>query len=237
MSDTIHRAWNIVDACARSTNGKSFTELRQECGGLQAAQLSRAIKPLQELDIIQKDQNTGHYLLSEGFLSVARLAVASQNPESLIEPFIRQLSEATSESAAYFSWDGSWLECRLKHEAPNSFHYCSTGYRKHHPSHTFFRVVQAYLNKNVLKKILEHEDEPNFPYEEGYNHIRDHHFLKHSETIRGKITRIASPVFKNGAIIGAVGVTTVQSSLNTKETAFISEQVVKIAKEINASLT
>lgn len=231
MSDnSIKRVFSVLRKCAGQSDGVGFTDLRKDCGDLEAAQLSRVLKPLQDEKLIRKDLVTGRYHIGDGFLELARSALTGQDRESILRPIVNRLAESTLESAAYYEWDGNWIELRYKSEQPNSFHYINEGSRNHFPEHTFFRVIQAYLPDDKLAGILAMDKEQDFPGKTVFNEVRKNKFLARSEKLKGVISRVASPVFADGKIIGAIGVTLLQSKL-TPETIHLLGEKVKMAAE------
>lgn len=231
-NNSIARVISVLKRCVEMPDGASFSELRKYCGNLEASQLSRILKPLIEEKMITKNPISGKYLPGNVFISIAGEYFSEKNREEIIRPLIKELSEASEASAAYFKWDGTWIELKIKHDMPNSFHYAGEGSRGHKTNHTFFRVIQAFLPENDLNKVFENSEENLPSLKNAFENIRREHTLAQMENVRDVITRIVAPVFLKDKIIGAAGITVLCAELDEKTKKVYEKQVSNCAKKI-----
>jgi len=218
---------------ASRPEGRSFTDLREDLGGVPSMTLTRALEPLLEHTFLAKDPRDGRYRIGARFTALMRAAADNTSLEERVEPILRRLAEETGHSTAYFHWDGEWGYVRAKVEVAESFHYAALGHRKHPATHTFLRPIFAHLKARECQRIgagLDHKTR---------DRIRQSGFDEQTEHLRFAIYRITAPVFagEGGPITGALGITSLILRFTSRERTALIEQVVRAAKETTLKFT
>ena len=224
INRTFERSLKVIEACAQQRSGVTFGELQNICGGIAPTTLSRILQTLNATEQVIKQQQV--YVLGPRYLMTAKLALGEESFEDRIQKELDRLKGNTDDSAAYFGWTGSWIAIQLKSEVDEGFHYTTLGSEKHQLHHTFYRTVQAFLNKTELKKI-------NQAMTDELKQIKKDAYFIQLEQAKYPILRIVAPVFQKGKIQGSIGITIPAAKISTT----IKQQKLKFVQEAAANLS
>ncbi len=208
------RALAVLEACAQSSEGVSFKDLRSLCGGMAATTLSRILEPLVQAEYLLKSPETGAYTAGPKVLLMARFALGQASLEERLQPLVAELAQQSSASAAYFHWDGKGMELKVKHEIAENFHYATLGHRQHYLEHTFYRAIQSHLSTQQLSSMGVSQDQGLL-----LQSIRAEKVYMQEEQLSFPIIRITSPVNYglSGPIAGSIGITSLNTHLSAGE--------------------
>jgi len=236
----LRRGFNIIQHLASSSEGITFNRLRSLCS-LPAPTLSRVLKVLIELNMVEKDRA---YRLGRGFMKIARTASGRISREEIIKPVLDRLAHRTGESAAYFEPEGTAIILRAKSEQGESWHYMDIGNRNQRITRNGFgQVCCAFTTAKRRKRILEEVYEP--------PQIGKKQFNKRMDSIREKgiyfeqgeashaVQRFTAPVLErnNEAFAGSIGITMMKRRLTAAEKEQFSTQVQQAAQDASRLLS
>jgi DNA-binding IclR family transcriptional regulator len=175
----------------------AFKELLSACDGAASTTLNRLLKSL--LDSGHVTKHDAGYALGPKYLAMVQMAISGRSVEDVLEPLVKELSQRSGDSAAFFRWDGDGIFVNLKFESPNGMHFADIGNRDHPLEHAFYRVIQAWLSEGELDRLGLND-------RSGLESIRSEKFLMKIEPFYFPHLRLAAPVFRGkGKILGALG--------------------------------
>jgi len=214
MADTsLARALTILEASSNSADGETFTALREKCGDVASTTVTRIVKPLCDMGYLLKDPASGRYRAGPALKRLAVASLAQRRPEDVAPPVLADLSAATHESAAFFTWDGAWISLEAKRERPDAYHFADLHTRFYHKAdHPYFRAIQAHLPAKTLSRVFATGKsrggrvvDRNAKLLAG---VRRDGYVTLDASFRGASRHTAAPVFDgpDGRVVGAVGV-------------------------------
>lgn len=207
---SLTRAFTIAELLADGP--RSFGAVRTALGGLAAPTLSRLLRALQTAELLRKD--TAGYRMGPRLERTARRLAGNLDPATLLEPVLVDLAQATSESAAFYTWQGGVVTLRAKREVPESVHYMPVGQQVGElTQHGFAQVIVAALLEHERRACWRRCPIRQRPLAEFLARTavirRDGVVIERGEHRPG-VQRIAAVVRagRDGAILGSLGVST-----------------------------
>jgi DNA-binding IclR family transcriptional regulator len=114
----VNRALSILDAFTEDAPMLTLTQLSQRTG-LYKSTILRLMQSLESYGYIHR-LNSGVYMLGPSPIRLAALATKALHPAELIMPVLRELVQATSESASFYVRSGTMRLCSFRVDSPRA---------------------------------------------------------------------------------------------------------------------
>lgn len=238
----LRRGFEVVEFLARRPDGSGFSEIREALDGLAPTTVSRVLKVLQESGYVDKQAETGKYILSERSRQLGRAITGQLSREEILHPILTRLAEETNETAAYFENGGEGTMLRAKVERENSVHMrdvLSSTWRMAH--NEFGQVCLAWRARSDWRKFYEMEPPDGLTFNQFAKRletIRKENYFCHAGGSRAGWKRLVAPVFEgeDGDFAGSIGVTLANGKRTKKELEALRLCVTRTATEATRAL-
>ncbi len=114
----VNRALVILDSFSEDASVLTLAQISQKTG-LYKSTILRLIQSLEAYGYIHR-LNTGSYILGPTPVRLAALATKAMHPAELVMPVLRELVQATSESATFYVRSGNMRLCSYRVDSPRS---------------------------------------------------------------------------------------------------------------------
>jgi DNA-binding IclR family transcriptional regulator len=243
LTGTLPKALLLLEFMALKQRHVSFKELKAH-SGFAPNVLSRILKTFIHHGYFAKDPDNGLYALGASSYRLCETVLGRRSKKDVFQPILDGLAVGLMESAAYFDFDGEWINLLAKAEVANSYHYLEVNSREiHSPINGFFFTCLPYLSAGVVKNILSKRDDyygyKDIDLSHKFELIKEHGYhLSQEFHHRSRITRICAPVFEgeSSRLIGSLGVTVISHDLVEEDERALIEAVKSAAENASRSV-
>ena len=114
----VNRALSILDAFTEDASMLTLAQLSQRTG-LYKSTILRLMQSLESYGYIHK-LASGLYMLGPSPIRLAAIATKALHPAELVMPVLRELVQATSESASFYVRSGAMRLCSFRVDSPRA---------------------------------------------------------------------------------------------------------------------
>lgn len=232
-------ALGVVTALSDSPEGCTQAQLVEQLGDPAASTLNRVLRLLATEGWLRRHE--GRYYAGPTLVSHACRLVSTVTGEEHLGPVVRELAEATGQSAAFAKWHGTGFRFHAKHEMPDSFHYVPLGELNPHNLYNPFAIVcLAFLPTATVRQIAS-EPQPIRSLFGDLEHLESTLSRIREEGVyicRDTVMRVVAPVFFRAGDVfaGVIGISTFSDPLDTENGERLKSIVIEAAKRASADL-
>ena len=237
LSGTLPKALVVIEYIAEQRQSISFQQIKRH-SGFSSNVLSRILKTYIEWEYVSKDESSGLYGIGSSLLQLSKEINESKSIKEKAKQTVELLAQLTDESAAYFHFDGEWIELIAKKEIAHSYHYLQLKSREIHlPNNAFFFCILPYLKMADALTILQKDtDQYNYNTDQlakDFQQIRKDGYLVRKESFkRTQVTRICIPIFKHKVIFGSLGISINTHDIKNSDLDNLLQKCLKLSKNL-----
>jgi DNA-binding IclR family transcriptional regulator len=245
LSQTVLKALDILECVALAGQPLSAAEIAKLCG-LSRPTAYRLICTLTTRGYVAEDDDT-HYRLGTQTLSLSQNVLDSLDLPELVQPYLRQLSDITNETAYLSILDNNEILYIGKAESSQSVRtHTKIGSRNKLHCTSMGKVILAFLPESDRNELLERLQltastattitDPNALVEE-LNTIRLQKYSIDNEESEEGVRCVGAPIFDhNGNVLAAISVSGPAYRLSVSRLIALSTLVMDTAKTVSSRL-
>lgn len=232
----------VLQAFSAETPAMGVTEIAAKVG-LHKSTVSRILSGLAKAGFVERSAESGRYRLSLGVIALSAPLLADLDIRRAALPYLEELVEQTSETAAIALWNGA--EAVVVEQVPSPHqvkHSASIGTRYPKFESSSVRVFLAELPLEQVEELLRSErisrgDSPALadPIAPGLTRIREQGYAINDGLTTLEEFGVSAPVRDfRGAVVGCVTLSAPRSRVHRTE---IQQQLIKGVKDAAAKVS
>ncbi|WP_102348707.1 IclR family transcriptional regulator [Bacillus sp. Marseille-P3661] len=240
---SVERTMKILECFTMEKPELTLSELTKKTG-LNKSTIFRLLATLMDMNYIRQDSITQKYSLGFKFFHLGSVAVGNLELRSIALPFMRKLSEETSETISLNIADGNERVCIEIVESPLAIrNFSKVGQRNSLWVGASGKVLLAYLDESERKKIISYAESNNLLKKDAATLVQELEKILYkgyensaNERVEGSYAVVA-PIFGySGDLLGVITAACPVQRLSEERIPILIQQVVETASKISEEM-